>query len=263
MRPFVGISCCVKSFGSGALPNHAASDACVGATDRLAGAVPVLLPALGEAADIPALLSRLDGILLTGSRSHVDPACYGSPDGDRHAPRDQRRDATTLPLIRGAIARGIPVLAICRGLQELNVALGGTLHQCLKSLPGRIDHTSPVAAEPALRSAKAHAVRLTPGGVLARLTGAEALAVNSLHHQGIDFLAPGLAVEAVAPDGTIEAVSLGCGPGQGRGFALGLQWHPEFDCGSDPASAAIFRAFGEAVRARQAPAFAQTKLAAD
>jgi putative glutamine amidotransferase len=243
MRRFVGISCCIKSFGPNTLPNHAAPDACVHAAAELAGAVPVLVPALGDAADIPALLARLDGILLTGSRSMVCPAHYGGPPHQPHIPEDRARDGTTLPLIRAAIARGIPVLAICRGFQELNVALGGSLHQRLTDLPGRIDH-APTHDDPLERRfAKCHPVHLTSGGLLRHLAGDDTACVNSVHYQGVDRLAPGLTVEAVAPDGTIEAIRLA----HGRGFAVGVQWHPETDWQSDTLSRRIFEVFGEAL----------------
>jgi putative glutamine amidotransferase len=249
MRPLVGLSCCIKSFGPNTLPNHAASDACARAAARLVDAVPVLLPALGEFADIETLLDRLDGILLTGSRSNINPAQYGGPPHPDGTPEDFARDATTLPLIRAAIARGTPVLAICRGLQELNVALGGTLHQRLSDLPGRLHHEAPQTDDLARKFAKAHAVILTQGGLLHQLAGSRDIMVNSLHTQGIDRLAPGLAVDAEAPDGTIEAVRLV----HGRGWALGVQWHPECDCATDPVSAAIFTAFGQALRDHMAP----------
>jgi putative glutamine amidotransferase len=256
MRPLIGLSCCIKSFGPNTLPNHAASDACARAAARLVDAVPVLLPALGEAADIETLLDRLDGILLTGSRSMVNPSHYGGPPHEEGTPEDGARDATTLPLIRAAIARGVPVLAICRGLQELNVALGGTLHQRLSDLPGRLNHAAPQTDDLEKKFAKSHAVSLVEGGVLHQLAGTRDIMVNSLHHQGIDRLAPGLAVDAVAPDGTIEAVHLV----HARGWALGVQWHPECDCMTDRISASIFTAFGQAVRDRTMPAMA---LAAD
>ena len=244
MRPLVGISCCVKTFGPNTLANHAASDSCVRAVEQWADAVPVLLPALGEAADIETLLARLDGIVLSGSRSMVGPAHYGGAKLPDHMPEDNARDATTLPLIRAAIARGLPVLAICRGVQELNVALGGTLHQCLKSMPGRFDHGANQEAPPDVRFDKAHGVTLRPGGLLHRLAQQKHADVNSLHQQAIDRVAPGLIVEAQAPDGTIEAVSLA----QGRGFCLGVQWHPEGDGDKDALSRAIFTAFGQAAR---------------
>jgi putative glutamine amidotransferase len=245
MRPILGISCCVKSFGPASLPNHAASDYAVRAASRYAGAVPVLMPALGEAADIAALLGLVDGVLLTGSRSNVNPALYGGPPHEDGTPEDDARDATTLPLIRAAVARGIPVLAICRGLQELNVALGGTLHQKLHALPGRLDHSAPKTEVLAEKIAKAHPVDLVPGGLLHHLAGAPQVMVNSLHNQGIERLGAGLVVEARAPDGTIEAIRLA----QSAALTLGVQWHPEFDCGEDGFSARIFEAFGDAMRA--------------
>jgi putative glutamine amidotransferase len=244
MRPVLGISCCVKSFGPTGLPNHAASDFAIRAAARFAGAVPVLMPALGQAADLDALLRVMDGVLLTGSRSNVNPAHYGGPPHEDGTPEDEARDATTLPLIRAAVARGVPVLAICRGVQELNVALGGTLHQKLQDLPGRLDHSAPETAALAEKIAKRHEVTLTSGGMLHRLAGARTVMVNSLHNQGIDRLGAGLVVEAVAPDGTIEAVRAVTAPG----LALGVQWHPEFDCTEDGFSARIFEAFGEAMR---------------
>lgn len=246
MKPLIGISCCSKPFGQFAMPNHAASDTYVRAVDRLMDAVPVLLPANGDAADIPTLLARLDGIILTGSRSNVRPALYGGCPHPRDVPEDVMRDAVTLPLIRAALGAGLPVLAICRGMQELNVALGGTLHQRLQDLPGRLDHSTPMQPDARVRHGKAHRVDLVPGGVLHRLAGASGIAVNSLHNQGVDRLAPGLAVEAVAPDGTIEAVRAAAG----AGFAVGVQWHPEYDFETDPVSAALFVAFRQSLGAR-------------
>jgi putative glutamine amidotransferase len=203
----------------------------------------VLIPATGNEADAHCLLERLDGILLTGSRSHIAPRHYGGQAPAADAPHDHARDATTLPLIRAAIARGVPVLAICRGMQELNVALGGTLFQHLPALPGRLNHAAAQPEDSVGRIAPAHAVILTRGGLLHRLAQAPSIEVNSLHHQGIDRLGEGLAIEAVAPDGTIESVrAVHCG-----GFAVGVQWHPEFDAASNPISGALFRAFGQAM----------------
>ena len=188
--------------------------------------------------------------------SNVQPSFYGGPSHPDDTPEDTCRDNVTLPLIRGAIARGVPVLAICRGLQEMNVALGGTLHQRLQDLPDRIDHSTPLHPDPRVRTGKAHSVRVLPGGWLHRLTNQAELAVNSLHNQGIDQLAPGLAAEAVAPDGTIEAMRHTRCPA----LAVGVQWHPEYDFATDPVSRAIFEAFGDAMRAGRAHA---AKLAAD
>ena len=247
MKPLIGITCCRKAFGQYGTENHAASDTYVEVTDRIVLGVPVLIPANGEAVDIETLLSRLDGLILTGSRSNVCPERYGGCPHREGTPEDQRRDAVTLPLTRAAIDAGLPVLAICRGFQELNVALGGSLHQLLCDLPGRLDHAAPDSPDPAIRHGKSHDVELAEGGLLHALAaGAPRVLVNSLHHQGIDRLATRLAVEAVAPDRTIEAVRVA----GARGFALGVQWHPEFDYESDAVSRAIFAAFGDAARAR-------------
>jgi putative glutamine amidotransferase len=249
-KPLVGISCCTKQFGIFGMPNHAASDTYIRATDHVVGAVPVLLPANGPTADIETLLDRLDGIILTGSRSNVQPTLYDGPPHAEGTPEDPARDGTTLPLIRAAVLRGVPLLAICRGFQELNVALGGSLHQRLQDLPDRMDHSTPMQPAAKVRQGKAHAVRLTPGGWLHRLAVTTEIAVNSLHNQGIDRLAPGLVIEGVAPDGTIEAVRVVSTAARPvPGFAAGVQWHPEYDWPTDPLSRAIFAQFGDMVRA--------------
>ena len=245
MKPLVGISCCTKQFGLFGMPNHAASDTYVRATDHIVGAVPVLMPANGLMADIETLLDRIDGIILTGSRSNVHPARYDGPPHAEGTWEDPARDELTLPLIRAAVARGVPVLAICRGFQELNVAMGGTLHQRLQDVPGRIDHSTPMQPSAKVRQGKAHSIRVTPGGWLHRLAGATEIPVNSLHNQGIDRLAPGLAVEGVAPDGTIEAVRV---VAPSTNYVVGVQWHPEYDWPTDPVSRRIFQEFGDAVR---------------
>ena len=245
MKPLIGISCCVKLFGIIGMPNHAASDTYIRATDQVVGGVPVLIPANGAKADIQTLLARLDGIILTGSRSNVQPALYGGPPHAEGTPEDSSRDGVTLPLIRAAVAAGVPLLAICRGMQELNVALGGTLHQRLQDLPDHFDHSTPMQPNARVRTGKAHSLRITPGSWLHRVAGASEIPVNSLHNQGMDRLAPGLVAEAVAPDGTIEAVR-----GTFPGFVIGVQWHPEYDWESDAVSRRIFEAFGAAVAAR-------------
>ena len=249
VKPLIGISCCTKQFGLFGMPNHAASDTYVRATDEVIGGVPVLLPANGPKADIETLLDRLDGIILTGSRSNVQPTLYDGPPHAEGTWEDPARDGITLPLIRAAVARGVPLLAICRGFQELNVAMGGSLHQRLQDLPDRFDHSTPMQPSARVRQSKAHSVRITPGGWLHRLAGATEIAVNSLHNQGVDRLAPGLITEAVAPDGTIEAVRVIAGPeGPSPGYAVGVQWHPEYDWRTDPVSKAIFAQFGDVVR---------------
>lgn len=249
MKPLIGISCCNKPFGQYGMMNHAASDTYVRAVDEVVGGIPVLLPANGDAADIPSLLARLDGIILTGSRSNVQPSLYGGPPHAEGTPEDQGRDRVTLPLVRAAILAGLPLLAICRGMQELNVALGGTLHQRLQDLPDRLDHSTPLLPDPKVRQGKAHLVRVEPGGWLHRIARADRIAVNSLHNQGMDQLAPGLVVEGTAPDGTIEAVRCTAA----SGFVAGVQWHPEYDWRTDPVSRRIFESFGEAVARRALP----------
>ena len=222
------------------------------------GGTPVLLPAAGQDA-AEDYLSHINGLILTGSRSNVWPGHYDGPPHAEGTPEDQDRDATTLPLIRAAIAMGVPLLAICRGMQELNVALGGSLDQRVQDLPGRMDHSTPSDQKiPLVRTGKAHLVRIDGAGALAATLTAPSrsaaqLAVNSLHNQAVQRLAPRLVAEGWAPDGTIEAVRV-----EGaRGFALGVQWHPEYDWERDADSRAIFEAFG-----RAAAAHAGAKLAA-
>ena len=259
MKPLVGISCCTKLFGTFGMPNHAASDTYIRATEQVVQAVPVLLPASRTACDMVTLLARLDGIILTGSRSNVQPCLYDGPPHAEGTPEDPARDSMTLPLIRAAIQAGVPLLAICRGMQELNVALGGSLHQRIQDVPGRMDHSTPMQANARVRTGKAHAVAVVPGSWLHRVAGATTIAINSLHNQGVDRLAPGLVVEGSAPDGTVEAVRVVAAPG----FAVGVQWHPEYDWMHDAVSRGILAAFGEAVRARTLASAGAIGAAAD
>ncbi len=210
-----------------------------------AGALPLLIPVLEPPIPSAELLATMSGLLFTGSPSNVSPNYYGGPPPRDGNIADENRDATTLPLLTAAIAAGMPVLCICRGIQELNVALGGTLFQHVKEEPGRLDHTAVAKKTIAEKYGPAHPVTVEPGGLLERLVGKREFMVNSLHAQAIDRLASGLKVEALAPDGTIEAVSL---PGA-KGFLLGVQWHPEWMWHDNAESRAIFAAFGEAVRA--------------
>jgi len=246
MRPLIGISCCVKGFGMFNTPNHAASDSYVKVVLGPVGGLPVLLPCFGPDC-VAEILARVDGLIFTGSRSNVWPEYYGGPPHAEGTPEDLRRDETTLPLIRAAIEHGVPILAICRGMQELNVALGGSLDQRIQDLPGRIDHSTPSDQHLALsRTAKAHDVSLLPGTLLAQLAGnRDRIPVNSLHNQGVQHLAPRLVAEAWAPDGTVEAVRV-----EGaKSFAHGVQWHPEYDWERDSLSHDIFVAFRHACTA--------------
>lgn len=246
MRPLIGISCCVKPFGIFNTPNHAASDSYVKVVMGPVGGIPALVPCAGPEC-VNEIVARMDGIIMTGSRSNVWPEYYGGPPHLEGTPEDHQRDATTLPLIRAAIDNGIPLLAICRGMQELNVALGGSLDQRIQDLDGRMDHSTPSDQHiPLVRTGKAHNVRLKPNTLLARLSGRESIPVNSLHNQGVQRLAPGLVAEAWAPDGTVEAVRV-----EGaHAFAMGVQWHPEYDWERDELSLSIFQVFAEACRAR-------------
>ena len=244
VHPLVGVPCCARELNGH--PYHIVGDKYVRAVAEAAGAVPVAIPALPEAIDAADLAARLDGLLVTGSPSNVEPRHYkGAPsrEGTLH---DPARDATALPLIRAALDRDLPVLAICRGIQELNVALGGTLHQNVHEVTGRQDHRSRKERDiPGRYAHDQHTVSLAPDGVLRGLAGADEVWVNSLHAQGIDRIAEGLAVEAIAPDGQIEAVRVA-----GKSFAIGVQWHPEFAVLQHDFSRALFAAFGTAVRAR-------------
>ncbi|MFD2236417.1 gamma-glutamyl-gamma-aminobutyrate hydrolase family protein [Aureimonas populi] len=224
---------------------HCSPDTYLKAILKGAGAVPVIVPALSEGFDVEALLSRFDGVLTTGSASNVHPERYGVAPSARHEPYDRDRDTLSVAMIRGAVRLGLPLLAICRGHQELNVAFGGTLATEIQELDGRHDHRAPELPEQAERFAIRHPVRVEAGGRLREIVGAEEIRVNSLHRQAVDRLGEGLAVEARAEDGTVEAVSVA----GAEGFTLGVQWHPEYWVESDPASAAIFRAFGAACRA--------------
>lgn len=242
--PIVGIPACTRTINERVI--HTVADKYPSAIIEATGCLPVSIPAIGSKIDITTVLDRFDGLLLTGSPSNVHPSEYGHEPLDAEILHDLERDATTLPLIREAVRRDLPIFAICRGIQELNVALGGTLHQRLHVMPDRISHR-PRKDSPDGAYGPVHSVRLTPGGMLATLIGSAEIMVNSLHSQGIDQPAPGLQVEATAPDSQIEAVTLP----QAR-FVLGVQWHPEYKVLENPVSLALFSAFGKACAAAAA-----------
>lgn len=245
--PIVLVPACVNRIG--AHPYHTAQLKYVAAVADGARCTPLIVPALGAATDFEALLALADGVMLSGSPSNIDAALYGEAVLDPSMPLDAARDATTLPLIRAAIKRGIPLLAICRGFQEVNVALGGSLHQAVHAVAGMADHRERKDDTLDQQYAPSHRVLLDPGGRMAQiLNGAAEILVNSLHGQGINQLAPGLAVEAHADDGLVEAYRVA----DAKGFTLAVQWHPEWRFSDNPDSVKLFRAFGDACRAYKA-----------
>jgi putative glutamine amidotransferase len=245
-QPLVAVSTDVREFAN--YNWHAAPQQYLEAAVSAAGVFPVLVPSFGDRLDLDSLLDSVDGVMLTGSKSNVHPSLYGGDASEANGPYDPARDATTLPLIRRAIERGVPLLAICRGIQELNVALGGTLGTEIQEREGVLDHRAPVSDNQDERFAIRQKVTIKPGSCLAGVFGAGDIMVNSVHRQAVDRPGPRLVVEAVAEDGTVEAVSVK----DARAFAVGVQWHPEYWANSDDNSARIFRAFGDAVRAHAA-----------
>jgi len=224
---------------------HATPNQYVNAVVKGAKATAIIVPALIEGNDIDAILDRVDGVMISGSRSNVHPSLYGGDSAEHNGPYDPSRDATSLELIRRTIDRGIPLLAICRGIQELNVALGGTLATEIHEKPGIWDHRRPDVPERDRMYAIRQKVKIEQGSCIAGMLGPGEFEVNSLHRQAIGTAAPRLAVEAIAEDGTIEAVSVI----DAKNFAIGVQWHPEYWVESDATSARLFKAFGEAVHA--------------
>jgi putative glutamine amidotransferase len=223
-------------------PFHAVGEKYIVAVRDGAAALPLLIPVLETPIDIDEILNTVDGILLTGSPSNVAPKRYGGANPREGVLQDERRDATTLPLIRAIIDHGTPLLAVCRGFQELNVAHGGTLHQHVEEVPGRMDHREDKNAPLDVQYAPVHDVTLS--GTLEGIAGTRTIKVNSLHGQGIDRLGAGLVAEAVAPDTQIEGVRVK----DARAFALGVQWHPEWRFWENDFSKRLFAAFGEAMR---------------
>jgi putative glutamine amidotransferase len=243
-RPLIGIPADRRVVGDH--PFHMVGEKYARAVMDAAAGVPLLIPSLAEELGFDELLTRLDGLLFTGSPSNVEPQHYQGPPSDPGTLHDPARDATTLPLIRRAVAVGVPVLGICRGFQEMNVAFGGTLHQKLHEVPGHLDHRDDTTQPLDIQYGPAHEVTLEPGGVLRSLSNAARIRVNSLHNQGIERLGNALAVEARAPDGVIEAFRVR----DAQRFALAVQWHPEWKVMANPFSRALFAAFGQASRER-------------
>ena len=243
-KPVVLVPACNRVLGHH--PFHIAGKKYIDAV-RLAGCQPLVVPsASGD--EIDALLDLADGLLLTGSPSNVHPSHFDEGVHNPALPLDTERDAWTLQLIPQALARGVPLLAICRGTQEVNVALGGSLHQAVQEVPGYNDHRADDTATAAVQYAASHAVTVESGGLLAGLLDRSHFDVNSLHGQAVNRLAESLRVEARAPDGVIEAYSQ---PGASA-FNLCVQWHPEWQAADNPVSMQILAAFGAACGARRA-----------
>ncbi len=243
-KPIVILPSDVKHIGE--QPFHVVGQKYILAVVQAAEAMPLLVPAIGDEIEIDDLLSAADGILLTGSPSNIHPSHFGQAIHNPALPLDTARDGLTLKLVRAAVDAGVPLLAICRGFQELNVAFGGSLHQAVQEQVGKRDHREPKDLPLAAQYAVSHAVNLVENGQLARIVGHEQMLVNSLHGQGIDRLGAGLSVEAHAPDGLVEAVHVD----GAKAFALGVQWHPEWKVMENPQYLAIFKAFGAACKAR-------------
>ncbi len=223
------------------------------AVAEVAGALPLMFAGAPDITDIGALLETVDGVVLTGARANVHPTRFNAEPHRGHEPYDEDRDALALELIKVCVAGAMPLFGICRGFQEMNVAFGGTLHHEIRELPGRMNHRMPrlnsgeIHPDPEVIFGDRHEVRLLPEGVFAQIFGREVIRVNSLHGQGI--LEPGnrIIIEGVAEDGTIEAIRIANAPG----FALGVQWHAEYDPQRNPVNKALFQAFGDAVSARR------------
>ncbi len=242
LKPIVLVPACNRRLGDH--PFHIVGRKYIDAV-RLAGCQPLVVPSV-EPDELDALLALADGVLLTGSPSNVHPGRFDEDVHDPSLPLDPERDAWTLPLVPLALSRGVPLLALCRGAQEANVALGGSLHQAVQELPGLRDHRSDDADAVEVQYGPAHPVDVVPGGRLEALLGPSPFDVNSLHGQAVNRLAAGLRVEARSPDGVVEAFSQPDAPA----FNLCLQWHPEWRASENPVSMKLLKAFGQACRLR-------------
>lgn len=240
-RPLIGITCCSNKLGIHDF--QMVADKYINAAVKGSNIIPVLIPSLGDA--MLDLLPKLDGLYLTGSYSNMEPHHFGGEDPGVEMPRDPRRDHTNLALIKKAVEMKMPVLGVCRGFQEMNVALGGTLHQQVFNIDGMIEHRENKEHTLEQQYATSHGVELAPNGLLAEMMKGELhQQINSLHGQGVDKLAPGLKNEASAPDGLIEAFSMD----DNSSYYLGLQWHPEWQIENHPFYKTIFESFGHACR---------------
>ena len=245
-KPLVGIPASQIFLPSHSLAQHGAGERYIRAVADGAGALPMVIPALAEHYDFGDLADRLDGLMLTGGRANVEPHHFdGSPFPDDEI-RDPMRDNTVLPLIRECVARGVPVFGSCRGIQEINVAMGGTLHYRCHLVPGYDDHRMPRDGDMEHKFSVRHPVVMAKDGYFHKLVGTREVRVNSLHGQSVDAVAPGFEIECVAPDGVIEGIRYTVG----ETFCVGVQWHAEWRFEDNPLSLALWKAFGEAARAR-------------
>ncbi len=242
-QPLVAVPSDVRQFDN--YTWHGVPQPYLQAAVDVACVTPLAVPSFGaDRIDLSAVLDAVDGVMITGSKSNVHPPLYGEEATEENGPYDTGRDATSIPMIKHAIERGIPLLCICRGIQELNVALGGTLATEIQELDGVHDHRAVASEIQDERFAIHQKVMVKEGSCLAGLLGAGEVTVNSLHRQAIGKLGKGLVIEAVSHDGVVEAVSVA----GAKAFAVGVQWHPEYWAASDRPSRRIFEAFGEAVR---------------
>ena len=249
-RPLIGVSASAMEAAERRHPVHATGERSVHSLLKMVDCIPVLLPPVGAAVDVVDLVTRMDGFVLTGGRANVEPHHYGGPVFPADEPIDPGRDALVLPLVRACIAAHVPLFGICRGIQEINVALGGSLHYRIHQLSGKNDHRRPrrddVTVEEVFKLN--HMVKLTAGGLFQSLTGCDEMMVNSLHGQGVDRLGKGLVVEATSPDGVIEGLRYN----DDTQFIVGVQWHAEWQPEQHTLSGALYNAFGKAARARVA-----------
>ena len=256
-RPIVGI---IGNTGliNNQYPVHAGGMMNSQAISEVADCLPMVVPADPRFVQVEELLESCAGFLLTGGRPNVHPSEYGAEETPAHGAFDRCRDAVTLPLIRACVDRGQPFLGICRGFQEVNVAMGGSLHPEIRDLPGRMNHRMPPDGTLEEQFALRHPVSFAQDGVFHRLMGAAEVMTNSLHGQGIDRAGPRVVIDGRAPDGTPEAIYIADAPG----FTLSVQWHPEWNAGADPVSRPLFQAFGQAVAAWAASRSATARLSA-
>jgi putative glutamine amidotransferase len=244
-RPVAGIICCTRTVGIE--PAQAVMNRYVAGVMRYADCAALLVPSMPAVMKASEVAARLDGLMLTGSPSNLDPALYGEEIGDAPGPFDPARDTTTSDLIKAMLDLGRPVFGVCRGFQEINVAFGGSLRRDMAASSDLLAHHAPDDVDFNGMFEHQHPVDLMPGGVLAKAFGAAGAFVNSVHYQGIDRLGAGLTIEARAPDGVVEAVSATINGAP----LLAVQWHPEWKPEQNRQSQIFFELFGEALRAEQ------------